>query len=242
MKSNYLSIGRAARYLGLSIATLRRWHKAGTLSATFISPGGRLYYSLANLQQQTKGLTQSALDWASDLDPTEPIPEWHCATSDAFKARLERMNAALQIHPKQHHNAPLITAVTGEIGNNSFDHNLGNWPDIPGALFAYDLGKRTILLADRGVGILATLKRIRPQLVTHQEALKVAFTEIITARAPEHRGNGLKFVRQAMMQMNSNLKFWSGDAFLALTGKDAKLVLSKSPMQIRGCVAEITFR
>jgi len=44
----------------------------------------------------------------------------------------------------------LIVAITGEIGNNSFDHNLGKWPDEPGVFFGYDIAKGTVVLADRG--------------------------------------------------------------------------------------------
>ena len=56
--------------------------------------------------------------------------------------------------------------------------------------------KRYIVLADRGLGILETLKQVRPTLKTHIEAVNVAFTEILSGRAPEKRGNGLKFVRE----------------------------------------------
>jgi hypothetical protein len=58
----------------------------------------------------------------------------------------------------------LLTSVAGEIGNNSYDHNLGQWPDIPGIFFAYDLNKKQIALADRGVGILETLRKVKPEL------------------------------------------------------------------------------
>lgn len=188
----FLSIGEAARYLGMSIMTLRRWHKAGSFSATFVSPGKRLYYSLADLQRKTKGLVQAALDWASSADPQKLPDEWYCPTSDVFKARLGRMTHELLAQPGLKDQASLIASAAGEIGNNSYDHNLGNWPDVNGVLFIYDLSKNVVVLADRGVGMLATLQRVRPELATHEEALEVAFTEIITGRAPEHRGIGLK--------------------------------------------------
>ena len=47
-------------------------------------------------------------------------------------------------------------AVAGEIGNNSFDHNLGNWADMIGIFFYYDEKTHTIILADRGQGVLVT--------------------------------------------------------------------------------------
>ena len=41
----------------------------------------------------------------------------------------------------------LITLVTGEIGDNSFAHNIGKWPDTAGIFFGYDLEKRVIVLS-----------------------------------------------------------------------------------------------
>ena len=67
---------------------------------------------------------------------------------------------------------PLIVAITGEIGNNSFDPNLGNWPDIRHFLW-YDIHKRNIVLADRGLGILTTLKRVKPELSSDVKAVKL---------------------------------------------------------------------
>ncbi len=92
----------------------------------------------------------------------------------------------------------LLTSVSGEIGNNSYDHNLGQWPDMSGIFFGYDLNKKQIVLADRGLGILQTLKRVRVELKDHESALKVAFTEIISGRKPEARGNGLKYVKNVI--------------------------------------------
>ena len=89
----------------------------------------------------------------------------------------------------------LITAIVGEIGNNSFDHNLGNWPDMPGIFFSYTIRNKEVVLADRGQGILKTLKRVRTELTNSSAAMRVAFTETVSGRYPEARGNGLKFVK-----------------------------------------------
>lgn len=240
-KKQFLSIGDAAAYLGVSAMTLRRWHKADTFPASFVSPGKRLYYSIADLQRKTKGLAQAALDWTSMNEPQNLPSEWHCPTSDVFKARLERMATDLFARLSTNEQAPLITSSVGEIGNNSYDHNLGNWPDIHGVFFAYDLGKRIIVLADRGVGILATLSRVRPQLATHAEALEVAFTEIITGRAPEHRGNGLKYVRRAIGELKANLRFWTGDAYLSISSASQAPKITPSEVTVHGCVAVIEF-
>ena len=46
----HLSIGKAAKYLGVSIDTLRRWEKKGKLS-THRSPGGHRYFLKKDLDQ-----------------------------------------------------------------------------------------------------------------------------------------------------------------------------------------------
>jgi sensor histidine kinase regulating citrate/malate metabolism len=137
-------------------------------------------------------------------------------------------------------NFSLIVAVAGEIGNNSFDHNLGNWPDEPGVFFGFDLSKRCIVLADRGQGVLQTLRKVRPEIPDDNEALKVAFTEVISGRAPEERGNGLKFVRNVVAKNDMRLFFKTGEAELEIFD-ESHLVIKKSANPIRGCIVLITF-
>lgn len=240
-KTQFLSVSKAATYLGLTPTTLRRWNKTGTFRATFVSPGKHLYYSITDLEKKSKGLVQSAFDWTSTNEPFTPPSDWYCPTSDVFKARLEQMTRELLERPLDQSAVYLIASAVGEIGNNSYDHNLGNWPDILGAFFAYDLGKRIIVLADRGVGIFATLKQIKPELSTHREALRVAFTEVLTGRAPEHRGNGLKYVQKALEQAHAQLDFQSGDACLRLSKDKTELQIKITDISIRGCFAVIHY-
>lgn len=236
-----LTIKTAAKYLGLSEATLRRWDNAGSFKATFRSPGGHRYYSLSDLERKTKGIFRIAEEWARATEPFTPEQDFYCSTSDRFKARYERMANELSADPIIKDISSLISSAAGEIGNNSFDHNLGNWPDIMGAFFAYDMGKRRIVLADRGVGILATLRKAIPDLKDDKEALRVAFTEIITGRAPEHRGNGLKYVRDAIIQAKANLFFQSGDAVLEIKKCNSSFIIKNVNTSIRGCLAMIKF-
>jgi hypothetical protein len=135
----------------------------------------------------------------------------------------------------------LIVATTAEIGDNSFAHNLGNWPDVPGIFFAYDINARQIVLADRGLGILYTLRRIRPTLGSHEDALKVAFTEFVSGREPEQRGNGLKYVRKVVSENPICLVLQSGDAELKIAKEDATLNIEKASQTIRGCLVIIEF-
>ncbi len=99
---------------------------------------------------------------------------------------------------------------------------------MPGIFFAYDLNRGRIVLADRGRGILATLKKVRPKLSTHQDALKIAFTEIVSGRAPEYRGNGLKFVKDVVVSSEIRLFFQTGDACIKIKKYDLDLKVKKS--------------
>ena len=236
-----LSISEAARYLGVTEATLRRWHNDGSFTASFLTPGGHRRYALADLEKRTKGLFRLAQEWAAAEKPWPLESDFYCSTSDRFKTRHERMAHEMDTHGSWQAFSSLISSATGEIGNNSFDHNLGNWPDVPGVFFAYDLGKRIIVLADRGVGILATLRLVRPKLETDEEALRVAFTEVLTSRASEHRGNGLKYVNEALTQAGVDFTFQSGTAVLSIRKGASPFTIKKSDAAIRGSLALMKF-
>ena len=135
----------------------------------------------------------------------------------------------------------LIVVVAGEIGDNSFAHNLGKWPDVPGIFFGYDLQKRVIVLADRGLGILETLHRADASLSNHIAAVETAFTKFISGRAPEKRGNGLKLVREVVSTQPLNLLFMSGDAEARIQDPDKKFRVTRGTSMIRGCLAKIEF-
>ena len=122
---------------------------------------------------------------------------------DIFQARLDSYIS----HTGQY----LLSAVIGEIGSNTFDHN---WEyqknQTRGVYFSYD-DTNQIVLADFGRGVresLAAVKKCESDL----EAIKVAFTEQISGRAPEQRGNGLKFVLESVKEKKWSLYFQSGGA------------------------------
>jgi hypothetical protein len=136
----------------------------------------------------------------------------------------------------------LITMVASEIGDNSFAHNVGNWPDISGVFYAYDLGKRMIVIADRGRGVKATLRQVRPSITTDVEALKVAFTEIISGRNPEKRGNGLKVVRRVLESREVGLLFRSGIGEVSVpVEKPDSLHIGMAKQNVRGTYCVIMF-
>ena len=180
-----------------------------------------------------------AYQWAKDDPPRKIDEKYYCETRDIFQSRLDSMvNLLLKNSKIAENDIYILSAIAGEIGNNSFDHNLGNWPDIAGAFFAYEFNKKelTVVLADRGRGILATLKRVKPELKDDEEALKTAFNEKISGRAPESRGNGLKFVKESIKQTKNHLTFISGTAKTEL---NEKMEISQAE-KINGCLALIS--
>ena len=239
VEKEFITISEAAEILGVSIDTIRRWDKSGKLSPVKTSDAGyRLYYR-SQIELFLNDLFGLANDWV--LRATEIPSKLYCSNSAVFQTRLTQMQDFLAGVQELHNIFPLVVAVAGEIGNNSFDHNLGNWPDVPGIFFGYDIHKRNIILADRGLGILSTLKRVKPDLDTDQSALQVAFTEILSGRSPESRGNGLKFVRKIISENPIGLLFETGDAELILAKDTNILDIRPSPESFRGCLASITF-
>ena len=239
MNSNLLTIGQTSKLLGVSIDTLRRWDKSGKFSSVRISTGGNRYYRKSDVDLFIKEPLAMAQNWATSVSAYEPDQEYYCKTRDVFQARLEHLQSELL--DTNNVSASLISAIAGEIGNNSFDHNLGNWPDVLGIYFSYSLTEKKIILADRGLGILFTLKKVRPDLNNHKEALKVAFTETVSGRAPESRGNGLKFVRNIVMQNPIKLTFQTGDAFLELEQGKQDIEIGISKRSAPGCLAVIEY-
>jgi len=239
MKEKLLTIAEAADILGISIDTLRRWDKSGKLVAIRKEGGVHRYYRSGDLEMFASDLIKLARDWATD--GSELSSRFFCGTSAVFQAKLIKMQDALIMVGVPQTILPLVVAVAGEIGNNSFDHNLGKWPDVAGVFFGYTVARRQIVLADRGIGILGTLRRVRPELKNHLDALRVAFTEIVSGRAPEERGNGLKFVRQVVAENPISLFFQSGDAELRLKKDNNELFITRSSIIVQGCFAIIKF-
>lgn len=240
MQDKLLSIGQVALLLNVSIDTLRRWDSAGRLPSFRSGPRGHRFYHKSDIDQFLYKVDVIARSWVEATHAAAPNADVYCQTRDVFQARLETFQSKLgRISPIE--TVSLVTAVAGEIGNNSFDHNLGNWPDLPGILFSYSIRNRKVALADRGQGIFTTLKRVRAELTSSSEAMKVAFTETISGRYPEARGNGLKFVRQIIIKNPFSLYFQTGNAELYLKQGDNDLDIRQAKTSISGCLVIISF-
>ena len=181
--------------------------------------------------------------WAASAQPPEIPAEYYCEQQARFSSRLEKMGLLLtQADAISEEAASLLTTVAGEIGDNSFMHNIGNWPDVPGIFFAYDIGRRVIVLADRGQGVRKTLSRVRPTIESDAEALRIAFTEIVSGRAPEKRGNGLKVVRRIVESNPMHLLFRSGVALVKSPKEQPdSITIAGASENVRGAYAVIKF-
>ena len=239
MEEALFTISQAAEYLGVSLNTLRRWDESGKLTAIKKEGGTHRYYREKDLEIFASDLMKFASEWIQD--GVEFPGTFYCPTSSIFNARLTKMEYALIQKPGFEKLYSLIVLVTGEIGDNSFAHNLGKWPDTAGIFFGYDMEKRIIVLADRGLGILETLRRVRPELPSHVVAVEVAFTEFISGRAPEKRGNGLKLVREVILEQPINLFFTSGDAEVRIQSPNKIFRVTRGECVVRGCLAKIEF-
>ena len=126
-------------------------------------------------------------------------------TRDVFDARLMSYTSRTQNW--------LLSAVIGEIGANTFDHNFSFSSDVPKGVFC-DFGSDSqyIYLCDFGAGLRNTLSRVIKSIENDEIAIKTAFTQPISGRAPELRGNGLKFVISSVVENKWNLFYQSGNA------------------------------
>ncbi|MDP2643084.1 MAG: MerR family DNA-binding transcriptional regulator [Candidatus Peregrinibacteria bacterium] len=249
MAKKLLSIGETSELLGISIDTLRQWDEKQILSSFRPSPSGNRYYRMEDIENFLKKDTKNkeenianlAQEWATNKAPISIPASFYCETNDVFSARLQSLSILLERLPKLKEIFPLIIAIVGEIGNNSYNHNIGNWPDVPGIFFAYSLDKRQIVLADRGRGILKTLQRVVPNLKTDKEALNIAFTKYISGRAPENRGNGLKFVKDVISENPFQLQFYTGNAETELKQNTTELNIKTLDTKFHGCIAIIQY-
>ncbi len=227
--------------LGVSAQTLRNWEKSGKFSAER-SGGKQRFYALKDLNNFILDLKMLGLAWATSAIPPELPSEYYCERSDRFTSRVAKMGVELQKSGEVSEDiVSLVTLVAGEIGDNSFAHNVGNWSEMPGVFYAYNITKRVIVLADRGRGVKTTLQQVRPNLTTDVAALNVAFTEIVSGRSPEKRGNGLKVVRNIAESKEIGLLFRSGIGLVTIPLHPGRMEIKMTDGNVPGTYAIIQF-
>jgi len=80
---------------------------------------------------------ENALKWYGTDKPFQK-KENICETRDVFQARLDRMYLEVLKKTKNESMTALLVAISGEIGNNCFDHNLGQWQEGTFAFILWD--------------------------------------------------------------------------------------------------------
>jgi hypothetical protein len=200
--------------------------------------------------------TQYALAGVPDLDRvshwmkapkvTHSPDPWVCETREIFSGRLPHLKSFTRDGLPENL-LPLVISTAGEVGNNSFDHNLGQWRDVPGCWFeAQVTGHHLwVCIADRGQGVYRSLTKVHPELADDQTALTAAFETVISGRAPEQRGNGLKFVRQSVaMTPGAGITAVSGAGrvFYGEQGEKCMAMLAKQLIEANGTVTLMVWR
>lgn len=196
------------------------------------------HYLIAN-----KPDIQSGLNWfgSGGAEKTNKV----CETRDILSARLAHF-IPLQNRGLSEDDLSLVISAAGEIGNNSFDHNMGQWKDIPGCWFEIQTTRHRlwILIADRGQGIYRSISRVAPCYLDEESAVKKAFEERLSGRAPEKRGNGLKFVKKIILESPGRgiaCRSGKGSVFYGDFGEDCFHALASVPEQDFGTVTLISW-
>src|SRR3989344_6959250 len=120
MPKNLISISEAAKQVGASVDTLRRWDKSYRLPSIRIGPRGHRFYSQEDIHRFLRNDSSVAKQWAIASVGTFPSDDVYCPTRDVFQARLEKLQTVLRGKVPESA-VSLLCAVAGEIGNNSRD-------------------------------------------------------------------------------------------------------------------------
>lgn len=150
-----------------------------------------------------------------------------CNRRDEFDVRLGRFLNLFEKFGLHKDDARRATALIGELGNNVFDHNSGNWPtNIPGCVIAvrnYLTQRRLeVVVGDPGIGFLGSLKAAFPEIKTDVEAVKKGLAGY-TGRVGERRGNGLRLIQDwTVNNFSGELAIQSGRGLVVVTKKDIK--------------------
>ena len=138
-----------------------------------------------------------------------------------------------------------LAAAMEELENNIHEHSEA--PDTGILAFRAAAGVFEFVAADRGIGILASLRRYPPfaAMADHGKAMEAALAEG-TSRFGSYGGRGLGFrpIFLGLLDLYGSLRFRSGDHALIMDGNDLKLSsaqLAQKPT-ITGFLANVLCR
>lgn len=229
--------------LGISAQALHRQLKLMVEQGVLVIQGKppKTLYALAGVADFSE-----IFEWLKKKIVQKNPKDKVCETRDILTARLSPLKNLVRegLSPDD---LPLLIATVGEIGNNSFDHNLGQWRDVPGCwLQVQATGNRLwICLADRGQGIYSSLSKANDGIESEQAAIEMAFEKFVSGRAPEKRGNGLKFVRRTILgETDRGIACISGSGTIQYGswGPECESVLKKQFTKVAGTITLMAWR
>jgi len=123
----------------------------------------------------------------------------HCVFRDELDARLSKIQRIFAHLGLNEVERSMATSLVGELGNNVFDHNDGQWPtSVRGAIILAQMNPKKrrveVVVADPGIGFSGSLKALNPNIASDVEAIKLGLTGA-TGRIGEPRGQGLQIVQ-----------------------------------------------
>lgn len=131
---------------------------------------------------------------------------------------LAAQKAAVAVgFPKQ--TAAQLVAALGELQSNIYEHSGAPMTGI--VVFRGRPGCFEFVIADWGVGVLASLRRCEAYatITDHREALQLALTNGVSRFGPSSgRGYGFRDLFTGLANLNSSLRFRSGNAALTIEG------------------------
>ena len=130
-QSDLIRIGAAARILGVTPQTLRKWESTGYLAPLRKSPGGTRYYSAGQLL----GLQSDALptvcyarvsshDQKADLDRQQALLESHCAAHGWSSLVIRDLGSGMNYRKKGLHQL-LELILEGRMGRRRSPIRIG---------------------------------------------------------------------------------------------------------------------
>lgn len=127
-----MTIGEAAKVLGVSITTLRRWEKEGRLQPDEITPGGHRRYDVAKLRPALYRLQRSdrktvayarvsSHDQKADLERQKQVLEMYCASQGWTFKVISDLGSGMNYH-KQGLKQLLNAILQDEVGRLVITH------------------------------------------------------------------------------------------------------------------------
>jgi len=166
----------------------------------------------------------------------------HCRLRSHFDGKLSYFLETFREFGLKKIDPERVTSLIGELGNNSFDHNLGNWPtDFMGCLIIvknYPKEKYVqVIVSDAGVGFLTSLLPAFPELKNDIEALRKGLRGN-TGRVGEKRGNGLKVIQDwTIKNFSGKVSIQSGEGLIEV---DKNGMHEEKCNKILGTIAQLT--